>query len=764
MWRVLSLWSILAFVLAAPARPAAQVQIVEPATPTWGDLSQPEDLIGQAAIAAAKQSAAHLDLVPGETNWEQVYPSGLKGHAMAYDDEHGVVVLFGGRDSSRPRDETWTWDGTSWVERSPASHPAARQGHAMAYDSIRRVVVLFGGLDSSGTHRDDTWEWDGTNWMQRGPASQPPARAGHAMAYDSLRQTVVLFGGRGAGDTYYDDTWEWNGTSWVERGPANHPPARGDHAVAYDGARGVVVLFGGFSPGGAPWGTFHNDTWEWDGTDWVQRSPSGPPFQRMYHAMAYDGARGVTVLFGGWALLDSYHEVYMQDTWEWDGTSWVERSPSNDPPARRKDHAMAYDSARGVVVLFGGYYTDYQWEYYWEDTWEWDGTSWVQPGPVGHPLPRTYHAMAYDSTQGVVVLFGGKDREDNALDDTWEWDGTSWVQRSPASHPPARFYHAMAYDSTRGVVVLFGGGAWGDWLDDTWEWDGTDWVERSPASHPSARSVHAMAYDSARGVVVLFGGEGWDGQLDDTWEWNGTNWTQLSPPNRPSARSVHAMAYDSARGVVVLFGGLDGSGTHRDDTWEWDGTNWMQRGPASQPPARAGHAMAYDSAREVTVLFGGSDQGDTWEWDGTDWVERSPARQPSARSGHAMAYDSVQEAVVLFGGWQTHDTWVYGSSVPRPPLSPIANPDGDGDYLVDWGEVAGATSYRLEEDDDPEFTSPAACYAGTDSQHEVSGQSPGSWYYRAAASVEGEISPWSNTEWVQVRAWQVWLPLVMRSD
>lgn len=282
--------------------------------------------------------------------------------------------------------------------------------------------------------------------------------------------------------------------------------------------------------------------------------------------------------------------------------------------------------------------------------------------------------------------------------------------------------------------------------------------------YPSGLKGHAMAYDSARGVVVLFGGEGWDGHLDDTWEWNGTNWTQLSPPNRPSARSVHAMAYDSARGVVVLFGGLDGSGTHRDDTWEWDGTNWMQRGPASQPPARAGHAMAYDSAREVTVLFGGSDQGDTWEWDGTDWVERSPARQPSARSGHAMAYDSVQEAVVLFGGWQTHDTWVYGSSVPRPPLSPIANPDGDGDYLVDWGEVAGATSYRLEEDDDPEFTSPAACYAGTDSQHEVSGQSPGSWYYRAAASVEGEISPWSNTEWVQVRAWQVWLPLVMRSD
>ncbi|MEK7606635.1 MAG: hypothetical protein AAB444_00320, partial [Patescibacteria group bacterium] len=32
-----------------------------------------------------------------------------------------------------------------------------------------------------------------------------------------------------------------------------------------------------------------------------------------------------------------------------------------------------------------------------------------------------------------------------------------WIQRTPATNPSARSFHAMAYDSTRGKVVLFGG-------------------------------------------------------------------------------------------------------------------------------------------------------------------------------------------------------------------------------------------------------------------------------------------------------------------
>ena len=79
---------------------------------------------------------------------------------------------------------------------------------------------------------------------------------------------------------------------------------------------------------------------------------------------------------------------------------------------------------------------------------------------------RASHAMAYDSARGRTILFGGIGG--SFLGDTVEWDGTTWTQRVPATSPSARTYHAMAYDSARGVTILFGG-ANGSYLGDTWE-------------------------------------------------------------------------------------------------------------------------------------------------------------------------------------------------------------------------------------------------------------------------------------------------------
>ncbi len=279
---------------------------------------------------------------------------------------------------------------------------------------------------------------------------------------------------------------------------------------------------------------------------------------------------------------------------------------------------------------------------------------WVHRTTVG-PSPRSLHAMAYDSVRGVTVLFGGEDGSSNG--ETWEWDGTSWTLRS-SSGPSPRYDHAMAYDSVRGVTVLFGGSEGGGVYDgETWEWDGTSWTLRS-TSGPSQRAAHAMAYDSVRGATVLFGGSS-GGR--ETWEWDGTSWT-LRSTSGPSARDFHAMAYDSIRGVTVLFGGEDGS--NDGETWEWDGTSWTLRS-TSGPSPRWRHAMAYDSVRGVTVLFGGWDSnwwdGETWEWDGTSWTLISSSG-PSPRAGHAVAYDSARGVTVLFGGLAvdvTHygDTW-----------------------------------------------------------------------------------------------------------
>lgn len=133
--------------------------------------------------------------------------------------------------------------------------------------------------------------------------------------------------------------------------------------------------------------------------------------------------------------------------------------------------------------------------------------------------------MAYDSARGEVVLFGGA-HNFAYLSETWVWNGMTWAQRTPATAPPARCCHELEFDSARAQVVLFGGASTSA-FGDTWLWDGTTWTEKFPSTSPSARRSHSMAYDAARAEVVLFGGQ--DGTTrGDTWVWAPLEITILS--------------------------------------------------------------------------------------------------------------------------------------------------------------------------------------------------------------------------------------------
>src|SRR5688572_10134965 len=85
-----------------------------------------------------------------------------------------------------------------------------------------------------------------------------PSLAGRGIAYDSRRSRAVVFGSEG-------ETWEFAGTTRLHRAASNGPFARQSHAMAYDQARGQTLLFGGRA-GGLSLG----DTWLWDGCTWQQ--------------------------------------------------------------------------------------------------------------------------------------------------------------------------------------------------------------------------------------------------------------------------------------------------------------------------------------------------------------------------------------------------------------------------------------------------------------------------------------------------------------
>lgn len=626
----------------------------------------------------------------GQFNWKQIKEGvlvpQLTGVAMAYDSTRGKVVRFGGQEKGGAVffNETWEWDGTHWTKKNPRVSPQPRSMHAMVYDSSRGKVLLFGGgfMDdpSLWVAYDDTWEWDGETWSQLTPKTSPAGRMAHGMAYDAVRDKTVLFGGATAfveGNPISDnETWEWDGENWTQIDSLNKPSERNIHAMTYDSVHEKVVLFGG-SSGAA-------ETWEWDGENWTLIAPATVPMDMEGAVMAYDNVRNKAVLFGG---NDS-------ETWEWDGTNWTKLNPANKSNATQ-GHAMAYDSARGRMVLFGGRYIDEEFNYFTE-TWEWDGTNWSKKNQPNMPVTPFGHAMAYDSARGRLVLFGGSVGP-AITDETWEWDGSSWERFDPPTKPEGRIHHAMVYDPVRGNVVLFGGGktesnncdgSGSDLCNGTWIWNGKDWKQKMIATKPSARYFHTMAYDNELESVILFGGTTSSGDNNETWRWDGTKWTKMNPANKPTARIFSSMNYDSERNGLILFGGGETVGGENmvvplNDTWEWNGSNWTQLFPSTVPSVRYGHAMTFDSDRKKLLLFGGAiphnnsklTNNETWEWNGSNWRLLLPITMPATRAIHSMAYHTATGSAMIFGGLgyinqeerPYRDTWQWnGGSADYP--------------------------------------------------------------------------------------------------
>lgn len=291
---------------------------------------------------------------------------------------------------------------------------------------------------------------------------------------------------------------------------------------------------------------------------------------------------------------------------------------------------------------------------------------WRELFPPVSPSPRASHAMAYDTARGVAVVFGGADSNGEELDDTWEWDSATmtWSERFPATRPPARLGAGMVYDEARGVTVMFGGTTGLILFNDTWEWDGNDWTQLFPADAPSERWASGLVYDAQRQVIVLFGGLTIHGYVGDTWEWDGTNWSEQFIVG-PSARCCMGMAYDSNRNVTVLFGG--GASQFFNDTWERAGDGpWQEVLVARKPSQRERPGAAYFPALQRVFLFGGEKftfNDDTWLWNGQKWVTRTFSPHPDGRCCMGMVYDTVLRGVLLFGGSvsfvEANDTWIF---------------------------------------------------------------------------------------------------------
>ena len=289
--------------------------------------------------------------------------------SAAYDQAHGVLVVFGGNTGPNPPvNETWTWDGKHWTRLHPAVGPSARFGAAMAYDSARHDIVLFGGTEQvkgkvGTTTVAETWAWDGSSWHEKHPLHAPAIGyewQGPSMQFDPITRTVLLFGfttNSGSGGGYQPQTWSWNGSDWTQLSPATTPTSPGTMLVS---GRQVLLLAG--SPG-LVGGRYLTQTWAWNGSSWIVLNPKVNLPLLGTASGAYDPMRGQLVVLTG-------------DTWTWDGSSWSRQHPTLQPVTVGY---AAYIESLHEVVSWGDVNSSVD-----NEMFGWTGSDWklLDPGTV----------------------------------------------------------------------------------------------------------------------------------------------------------------------------------------------------------------------------------------------------------------------------------------------------------------------------------------------------------------------------------------------
>ncbi|MFI5299206.1 MAG: hypothetical protein ACHREM_14005 [Polyangiales bacterium] len=305
------------------------------------------------------------------------------------------------------------FETATWVTSTLTTGPSPRLGHGVIYDTARNVTVVFAGCTFSTSFSGqlscpaDTWEWNGATWTKRTDAPFPfNDGRGFQMgtAWDSGRGVIVAFGG-GYGQVVDNNLYEYDGKAWTVRAEnsGSIPGIRALAAMAYDVEHAVTLMFGGSCFSGCA-ANILNDFWAWDGSNWTNLVADGAatmgdagtsvPSRRRAAAMGYDPKRKVTVLFGGEESAGA--GTISNDTWEWNGATWREVTPTLSPPPLA-GAMMTWDAALERLVMVGGNTAQ---------TFVYDGTTWTSLTSSGMSR-RTQSGFAYDVQHKTMNVFGG---------------------------------------------------------------------------------------------------------------------------------------------------------------------------------------------------------------------------------------------------------------------------------------------------------------------------------------------------------------------
>ncbi|MBK8975287.1 MAG: hypothetical protein IPM29_05135 [Planctomycetes bacterium] len=502
-------------------------------------------------------------------------PERRHGAGMAWDPHSGEVLLFGGMDYdwAYAQDilfgDTWSWNGQRWRRLSPPRSPSPRSSVAMGNDPRTGEIVMFGGVTSTGffsTKSDETWTWNGATWILQTPATRPPASYRASLVPSPIGSRLLMLGGLSASqfDFHGDTMWEWDGLDWSRVAVRSTVYPQTIYCAAHDPVRGRVLTLE------HPWSRYPPRMWSWDGLDWSEILPTSTAFAD-WPANFDEGpllnlepGRQRILRFGGWDAngLANGDLLPKRATWAFD--LWSERwSIVNDHawlPAGQ--YGVVHDANRGRELFVGGYSNT--------RTWAYDDGEFGELGTSFRSWVGFNGMLECHYASGLVVVHGSNGDVLGRLDDrTWLFDGSQWSWRryTVAPDPYLSGGVSSSYDPAARRILM-----WDESRRRLWSFDpSSGWQDLGPGPAMVGRA----AFDAARGRLVL---ASWSAPSPGRiFEWDGQSWTEVFPANPLPALGGCFLEYVPELGGVVCVGLPRWLGGYfPDGTWLWDGVDWRQ--------------------------------------------------------------------------------------------------------------------------------------------------------------------------------------------
>lgn len=304
---------------------------------------------------------------------------------------------------------------------------------------------------------------------------------------------------------------------------------------------------------------------------WFKRTPlpDSPVSPRLGYegACVWDRRHRLLVRYGGHNQGGGGEQG--AEVWTFDPMTakWTLKEPNTSPPGVCCNAQNIYDPSGDRYLRFPFFSGSHGWQWarelYLNDSsvWSYDLriNRWRNMRPLPAPRLAPYRCASWDSTEQLVVVFGGEGSNEGTL-----------------LYEPAR---------------------------NEWRWP-------KPDPEPAARSGGNMAYDEGRKLHVLFGSQFTDDPHTWTYDVRRNEWSDMRPDVQPPTDKNDAvLTYDPLHRVVLaivkITTGVEDSAKHELQTWAYDaGENrWQRMSPATEPASSGNRARQLVFAPEFNLAI-----------------------------------------------------------------------------------------------------------------------------------------------------------------